>query len=110
MQNIGSLTDFELLLKSHDMVLAYFSHDRCSVCKVLLPKVKALLANDFPKMKMSYCDIDQVPETPAQNSVFTAPTILIFVQGKEYMRFSRNVGLDSLAQTIARPYGMLFGN
>ena len=90
------------------MVLAYFSHDRCSVCKVLLPKVKDLLTSDFPKVKMAYCDIEQVPETAAQNSVFTAPTLLIFVQGKEYMRFSRNVGLDPLAQTIARPYGMLF--
>lgn len=108
MQNIASLTDFEQLVKSNDMVLAYFSHDRCGVCKVLLPKVKALLKSDFPKVKMAYCDIEQVPEAAAQNAVFTAPTILIFVQGKEYMRYSRNVGLDPLAQTIARPYGMLF--
>ena len=108
MQNIGSFTDFKLLIESNDMVLAYFSHERCSVCKVLLPKVKGLLASDFPKVKMAYCDIEQVPETAAQNSVFTAPTLLIFVQSKEYMRYSRNVGLDPLAQTIARPYKMLF--
>lgn len=110
MENIVSLADFKLLLKSNAMVLTYFSHDRCSVCKVLLPKVKALLANDFPKVKMAYCDIEKVPESAAQNSVFTAPTILIFVEDKEHVRFSRNVGLDQLAQTIQRPYQMLFGS
>ena len=108
MQNIGSITDFEQLVQTTDMVLAYFSHDSCSVCKVLLPKVKALLKRDFPEVKMAYCNIEQVPEASAQNSVFTAPTLLIFVQGKEYMRYSRNIGLDQLSQTIARPYEMLF--
>lgn len=90
------------------MVLVYFSHNRCSVCKVLLPKVQDLLATDFPKVQMAYCNIEQAPEPAAQNSVFNAPTLLIFVQGKEYMRFSRNVGLIPLAQAIERPYGMLF--
>lgn len=108
MENIGSLTEFKKLIEANDMALAYFSHDRCSVCKVLLPKVKELLATDFPKVQLAYCNIEQVPETAAQNSVFTAPTLLIFVQGKEYMRFSRNVGLEPLAETIARPYKMLF--
>jgi thioredoxin-like negative regulator of GroEL len=88
--------------------LKYFSHQRCNVCTVLKPKVQQLLSDKFPQMQLEYIDIEKLPELAASHQVFTVPTILIFFEGKEYYRFSRNVSLIQLIEAIERPYQMLF--
>jgi len=96
------------ILGEEDATLIYFSHEQCNVCKVLKPKIAELLQNEFPKMKMYYSDTVKFPETAAQNSVFAVPTLLVFFQGKEYFRKSRNISVGDLENDIARPYGMIF--
>ncbi len=108
MHTITSMSHFTEIAKSQVAVLFYFSHQQCSVCKVLKPKIEELLRRSFPKMLMYYCDTVEQPEVAAQNRVFTVPTILIYIEGKESFRFSRNIGLGELEQAIARPYSMLF--
>lgn len=108
MKNIQSLQEWEKLISSKAIVVGYFSHDKCNVCTVLLPKVEQLVLQDFPKVELAYCNIEHAPELAAQQSVFTAPAIVIFVEGKESVRYSRNIGLTPLAQSITRPYQMLF--
>ncbi|WP_075591155.1 thioredoxin family protein [Labilibacter marinus] len=110
MQEIRSLQEWQQALTVESIVIGYFSHDKCSVCKVLLPKVEQLMSNNYPKAKLLYCNIEQSPELAAQQSVFTAPTIVIFVEEKEYVRFSRNIGLVPLGDSISRPYSMLFSD
>uniref|UniRef100_UPI0032180961 thioredoxin family protein n=1 Tax=uncultured Draconibacterium sp. TaxID=1573823 RepID=UPI0032180961 len=105
---IKSFDEF-LKLKEEPAVLAYFSTDACSVCKVLKPKVEALVSAEFPEMKLAYIQSDLLPEVAAQNRVFTAPTILVFFEGREYIRKSRTVGLSELQNEISRVYSVLFG-
>ncbi|GAF01532.1 thioredoxin family protein [Saccharicrinis fermentans] len=107
MKNISNVQDFERLKDTHNILLAYFSHDKCSVCKVLLPKVKELIQSDFPRVLLTYCNIEHAPFLAAQLSIFTVPALVIYVKGKEYVRYTRNIGLNQLAQSIARPYGIL---
>jgi len=94
-------------LNIHTAVLVYFSHDACNVCKVLKPKVESLLNEQFPKMKMLFVDTNLQPEIAGQHQVFTAPTLLVFFEGKEHFRFSRSVSIEQLRQAIERPYSML---
>jgi len=44
----------------------------------------------------------------AQYRVFTAPTILVFFEDKEYYRFARNVSISELQSSIQRPYELLY--
>ena len=94
-------------LNNNVAVLVYFSHEACNVCKVLKPKVETLLAEQFPKMKMIFVDTTQQPEIAGQHQVFTAPTLLVFFEGNEFFRFSRNVSIGQLREAIERPYKML---
>ncbi len=103
-----SLQAFESLVQNEAAVLAYFSHDQCNVCRVLKPKVEELLAEKFPKIKAIYCHTQSVPEIAAAQSVFAVPTIIVWFEGKETYRFSRNVGLQELEQALARPYSLFF--
>ena len=102
--------DFEEFntLKQEPAMLAYFSTDACNVCKVLKPKVQQLLEDEFPEIKMAYIRSDALPDIAGQNSIFAAPTILVFFDGREYIRKSRNIGIGELKEAIARPYQMMF--
>ena len=100
--------DKQELTNSADAVILYFSHDTCNVCKVLLPKIKQLVADQFPKVELKFVDTKNEPEVAAQFQIFTVPSILIYFEGKEYQRFSRNIGLIQLEEAISRPYQLLF--
>ena len=105
---IQSFEEFLKLKESEPALLAYFSTEICNVCKVLKPKVEALIQSDFPNIKLAYIKSDKLPETAAQNRVFAAPTILVFFDGREYIRKSRSIGISELQQELERPYSMMF--
>ncbi len=105
---IQSFEEFLKLKEEEPALLAYFSTENCNVCKVLKPKVAELVKNEFPKIKLVYINSDVLPELAAQNQVFAAPTILIYFEGREYIRKSRNIGISELQREIERPYSMIF--
>lgn len=105
---IKNQADFEEILQSKDAVLAYFSTRECSVCHVLKPKVAQLVDNNFPQMQSVFCEMNDIPGLSAKYSVFTAPTLLVFFAGKEYIRKSRSFSLDELRTEIDRIYQRMF--
>lgn len=108
MEEILDRVKFNEIIESTPMVLIYFSHDTCNVCKVLKPKVEELLSNQFPKIKQLYCNVENSPEIAASLTVFAVPTLLVWIEGKETYRLSRNIGLLELEKTLKRPYTLLF--
>jgi thioredoxin-like negative regulator of GroEL len=101
-------TSLQTTLRSEKAILLYFSHHQCSVCKVLQPKIEVLLKQAFPRMQFKYINTMENPEVAASFQVFAAPTVLLYFDGKEHARFSRNMGLDELKTAIERPYQILF--
>jgi len=107
MINTNNLSVFKQEVDKNTICVAYFSHDKCNVCKVLLPKIEELLSNYYPEIKLIYSNVELHPEIPAQNSIFTVPGIIVFVEGKEYKRYSRNLSIDILDEDLKRPYNIL---
>lgn len=108
MKTIHSIPEFDQVLVESDAVLAYFSTEICSVCKVLKPKVIEVISEAFPQVKMVFIESDKLPELAAQNRVFAAPTVIIFFAGRETIRKSRAFGVDELKSEIQRPYSLMF--
>lgn len=105
---IQSLEEFNRLKQEVPALLGYFSTDACNVCKVLKPKVEELIQEEFPQVKLAYVKSDVLPDVAGQHQVFAAPTILVFFDGRETIRKSRNIGIDELRREISRPYSMIF--
>lgn len=105
---LKNLFDYLSIIEKNDVVLVYFSHETCNVCKVLKPKIKDMILKKFPKIKLYYTDTVKTPEIAAQKNVFSVPTILCYFEGKETFRKSRNIGIEELEQHIQRPYNMIF--
>ncbi|MCK4750504.1 MAG: thioredoxin family protein [Bacteroidales bacterium] len=108
MEGIFNLQELQEIIENETAVLLYFSSDSCSVCKVLKPKVAELLQDRFPLMKVRYVNTELSPLISGQFRVFTIPTILICFEGKEQVRFSRNISIHQLEEAISRPYSMVF--
>ncbi len=105
---ITTLEEFEETLNENLGVLFYFSTISCNVGEALEPKVLGLLENNFPKIPFCFVDMNASPEVSAKNNVFTEPTILVFFDGKETIRKSRNIGISELKNAIERPYQLFF--
>ena len=100
--------EFQEYIQKHEAVIAYYSHDMCSVCTVLKPKVKEKVEEHFPKIKFIYVNILETPEISSQQSIFTVPTLIVYFEGKESLRKSRNISIDELQMELERSYEILF--
>lgn len=107
---VNSEEDFNQLKAKPGFVLFYFSHDDCNVCKVLKPKVHDLLEDNFPRVQMYYVNTHKTPSISGQNSIFAVPTIIVYFDGRELFRKSRNIGVGELASQIQKPYAMVFSD
>ncbi len=88
-------------------VMVYFYNDNCSPCVSLRPKVADLVANSFPEMKLLFVN-SAYRDIPAHYQVFSNPTLLVFFDGKEYIRESKYVSVPVLESNINRFYKMVF--
>jgi len=105
--NLLSLEQLQQTINNSDGVLIYFSTQECNVCKVLKPKLMSLMEQYYPDIKLFYVDINQYPEISGQYRVFTVPTILVFLDGKEFTRKSRNFSPMELIKEIERPWSIM---
>ncbi len=95
------------LVASEKGVALYFSAPNCGICVALKPKINHLISQKFPGIKFEEISSHELPEIAASFGVFSAPTLLIFFEGKEFSRNVRNLSILELEEKIQRPYGML---
>ena len=95
-------------LISKPAVLLYFTSPDCTVCKSLKPKVRDLVKKKFPLMEMEEINIQDSPDIAAAFGVFTIPVILVYFDGKEFLRKVRNTGIYELEKELSRPYSLFF--
>ncbi len=103
-----NIDELNKCINDNDAVLVYFSGENCGVCKALQPKIKDTVTDNFPLIKHIYISATIFQETAASLSVFTIPTVIVFFEGKEFIRESRHISISSLIQKIERPYNLFF--
>lgn len=103
-----SVEDVSTFLETNSAVLFYFSTNSCSVGEALEPKVINLIATKFPKIQHISIDLNSDAAIAAHFSAFVEPTILVFFEGKETIRRSRNISVFELEDAIKRPYQLIF--
>lgn len=104
MQTIESI---QQAISENLAVMLYFSAPSCSVCHVLKPKLFAAVQSAFDRFETIDVDISRTPEIGSHYGVFAAPTVIVFLDGKEFLRKSRNMSIGEVIESIRRPYGMM---
>lgn len=102
-----TLEEVQNIIRQEAGVLLYFSGETCNVCHALRPKFKALFDSEFPLIKQLYLDAHENPEISAHFQVFSVPTMLVFLDGREFVREGRAVSMHQLTEQLMRPYTIM---
>ncbi|MFS0575052.1 thioredoxin family protein [Sporosarcina sp. 179-K 3D1 HS] len=98
MKDIGSFQEWNDIAEKEPQLGLFVKTDHCSVCEGLYPQVAALAERyRFPFYRVNAAE---VPEIAGQLSLFTAPVVLLFHEGKETARFARFVQMEQLKQRM----------
>ncbi|GAE05592.1 thioredoxin [Paenibacillus sp. JCM 10914] len=103
LHSLHSLDAIEAFINDHALAFLYVSRESCSVCHAVLPKLRELLEK-FPDIRLGHIDAEDVAEVASRFLVFTVPIMMLFVNGKEYVREDRFVQLRQLEDRLTRVY------
>ncbi|QUW22322.1 thioredoxin family protein [Sporosarcina sp. Marseille-Q4063] len=98
MERIESYEEWIEVARKLDSILLFVKTDNCSVCDGLLPQVAAL-QSDY-SVPFYLVNVADTPEIAGQLSLFTAPVVLLYREGKEYARFARFVQMNELKKRL----------
>jgi len=102
-----SLSEVEELIANEIGVLLYFSTPTCNVCKALKPKIIEEFEKNFPLIKLVFIDSSVLPEVAASYQVFSVPTMILFLDRKEFAREGRNISIPAFVSKVSRVYEIL---
>ena len=101
------LEELQNIIRSETGVLLYFSGENCNVCHALRPKFKETFDENFPLIRQIYLDAHENPDISAHYQVFSVPTMIVFLDGREFVREGRNVSMHRMIEQLKRPYEIM---
>lgn len=101
MQHLTSISDIEHTIANNTLCLFYIKAPDCGVCNVMLDKVEKL-ADQYPQLASFYTDIMEEPLIAGRFLVYSGPTVLLLMEGKEVYRGVQFIDLEELAFNINR--------
>jgi len=104
---MNTIENIEQTIKENLAVMLYFSAPTCNVCHALKPKLLEAINDNFKEFEIVSVDVSVEQEIAAHFSVFAIPTVLVFLDGKEFLRKSRHMSVDEVVREIKRPYEIM---
>lgn len=99
--------EVESLIKDNIMAVVYFTGNDCGACETIKFKVDNILRR-FPKIEGGEIQGEENIGVAAKYDVFSLPIFLLYINGKETLRYGRYVDLLDLEKNIERYYDILF--
>lgn len=104
MQTIQNINN---TIKENLAVMVYFSAPTCNVCHALKPKLLEALDENFKEFKVQSVDISLTEDIAPHFNVHAIPTVLVFLDSKEFLRKSRHMSVSEVISEIKRPYEIM---
>ena len=101
MKHLTSIIDIERTIADNCLCLFYIKAPDCGVCNVMHDKV-GKLADQFASLASFYTDITEEPLIAGQFLVYSGPTVLLLMNGKEVYRGSQFIDMEELEYNIKR--------
>ena len=104
---MNRIQEINTTVKDNLAVILYFSAPTCNVCHALKPKLFDAIETNFKEFKIMSIDVSIEQDIAAHYSVFAIPTVLVFLDGREFLRKSRHMSVDEVVREIRRPYEIM---
>ena len=103
-----NLETIQEMIQQKPAVALYFSAPTCNVCHALKPKLFSALEENFKELELVSIDVSEDQAIAAHYSVFAIPTLIVFLDSREFIRKTRHMSVDEVVSEIARPYEIMF--
>lgn len=74
----------------------------------MLPQVEEVI-NEFPNIQMGLVNAGKVDEIAGFLMAFTVPVLVLYYDGKEYLREARIVHVEKFRENVAKIYDGIYG-
>lgn len=101
MNKLHSIEEVRHLAEVNQISMLLVKTTNCSVCDVVLLKLDKLI-DSYKDVEFAYVYANEVPLVAGEFLVFTAPTIIIFVEGKEVFRQSRFIIFEEVTEILEK--------
>ena len=108
-QNSPELARLDAKVASGEGLAVYFTAPDCGVCKVVRPGLMEMMRGEFPRLRWLEVDAASRRDIAGQYRVFSVPTLLVFMDGREVLRRARHLGVGAIRRELERPYDAFFG-
>lgn len=99
--------DVKDFVHERKICLVYFNGTSCGACEVI--KVKLLeIVKKYENLEMLNINAENSDEFKIDYSIFSVPVGILYVEGKETIRFGKYIDLLDLESKIDRYYNMIF--
>ncbi len=102
-----TIEDINKIIEENLAVMVYFSAPTCNVCHALKPKLLEAIDANFKEFEVVSVDISVSEDIAPHFNVYAIPTVLVFLDGKEFLRKSRHMSVDEVVREIKRPYEIM---
>ncbi|MBS7525739.1 thioredoxin family protein [Fusibacter paucivorans] len=107
MNEIKTLESFKSILANKPLVVALVSDIGCNVCLAITPELETL-SKHYHNAHFVMVDTADIPEIIGDQLVFVYPTLIVFADGKETMRFERVFSMLDVEAHIERMTELIF--
>lgn len=107
MNNTPTLEHYIQKIKNGEHFALYFSDGICSVAESIGPKLIPLF-HTFPNISLSTVILPLHPDISGYFQIFSSPCLLIYIDGKESLKFAGNFGINELESKLNRLYTLRF--
>lgn len=66
--------------------------------------------SDFPRIEMGVVNAGKVEEIAGLLMVFTVPVLVLYVEGREYLREARIVHVEKFRENVGKIYHGMYGD
>ena len=101
MKHLTTIADIEQTIADNRLCLFFIKAPDFGVCNAMLDKVGEV-AEAFPTLCSFYTDILEEPLIAGRFLVYSGPTVLLLMEGKEVYRGVQFINLEELKLTVNR--------
>lgn len=101
MELINDINQLKQEVKTNQICLLYIQAPDCGLCSIMLNKIETV-AGTFANVRSMRAEIHVVLEIAGSFLVASAPTVLLFVNGKEIYRAGNFIDTVELSQTLKK--------
>lgn len=106
MEQLASAEQYQTMIQEHTVLLVQFGAHTCAPCTAIRRKIDSWCAL-HPQCRSIYVPVEQFRELAAGESVFSVPTILVYIEGRVTIRESGYFSLDDIFNRMERYIALL---